>query len=86
MTDEYRFMAQLAKVTALTGGYIPPALERTTVGNDWDKAVARTLGSGQALFSQWLDTVRASNLIESTVSASDTPWIEPPDFRASFRA
>ena len=26
------------------------------VGNDWDKAVARTLGSGQALFSQWLDT------------------------------
>jgi hypothetical protein len=30
------FDAQLAVQTAKTGGYIPPGLERTTRGNDWD--------------------------------------------------
>ena len=45
--DEARFQGQhdrfraafdrlLDQQTALTGGYIPPALERTTLGNDWD--------------------------------------------------
>ncbi len=45
--DEAQFQAQhdrfranferlLQRQTALTGGYIPPALERTTAGNDWD--------------------------------------------------
>lgn len=30
------FERLLEKQTALTGGYIPPALDRTTAGNDWD--------------------------------------------------
>ncbi len=30
------FEPQLAAQVAITGGYIPPALERTTDGNDWD--------------------------------------------------
>jgi hypothetical protein len=33
------------------------------VGNDWDKAIARTLGSGQALLNQYLNT-----------SSGDTYW------------
>jgi hypothetical protein len=39
-TQERRFRAAFDKLldqqTAKTGGYIPPALERTTAGNDWD--------------------------------------------------
>jgi hypothetical protein len=36
--DDFRaaFDRLLALQTAQTGGYIPPALERTTAGNDWD--------------------------------------------------
>ncbi|MDD8012792.1 MAG: hypothetical protein PHX05_04875, partial [Acidobacteriota bacterium] len=38
--QEKRFRAAFDKLldaqTAKTGGYIPPALERTTAGNDWD--------------------------------------------------
>ena len=35
------------------------------VGNDWDNAVGRTVGSGQALTSQWVDS-----------SAGDTFWVQ----------
>jgi hypothetical protein len=35
------------------------------VGNDWDRAIARTLGGGQALVHQWVDT-----------SVGDTFWVQ----------
>lgn len=40
--DAYRkrFMAQLAKVTALSGGYIPPGIDRPEDGRDWENATA----------------------------------------------
>ncbi len=51
-----------------------PSLSMTTtkagslvfgVGNDWDDAIARTLGSGQTLTNQWVDT-----------GAGDTFWVQ----------
>ncbi len=38
--DAYRkrFMAQLGKVTALTGGYIPPGIDKPEDGRDWENA------------------------------------------------
>jgi Bacterial Ig domain/Lysyl oxidase len=35
------------------------------VGTDWDNAIGRTLGSGQAMISQWVDTMRG-----------DTFWVQ----------
>ncbi|MEZ0324828.1 MAG: chitobiase/beta-hexosaminidase C-terminal domain-containing protein [Fimbriimonas sp.] len=35
-----RFMAQLAKVTALSDGYIPPGIDRPQDGRDWENATA----------------------------------------------
>ena len=35
------------------------------VGNDWDNAQARTVGSGQSLVNQWVDT-----------SVGDTFWAQ----------
>jgi hypothetical protein len=35
------------------------------VGNDWDSSVARTVGSGQSIVSQWIDT-----------SVGDTFWAQ----------
>ncbi len=35
------------------------------VGNDWDRAVTRTVGTGQSLVSQWVDT-----------AAGDTFWVQ----------
>jgi len=35
------------------------------VGNDWDRAVARTLGTGQTMVHQWVDT-----------GAGDTFWVQ----------
>ncbi len=38
--DAYRkrFMAQLGKMTALTGGYIPPGIDKPEDGRDWENA------------------------------------------------
>lgn len=40
--DAYRkrFMARLATVTALSGGYIPPGIDRPGDGRDWENATA----------------------------------------------
>lgn len=40
--DSYRkrFMAQLAKVTASSGGYIPPGIDNPEDGRDWENATA----------------------------------------------
>ncbi|MFI5384946.1 MAG: hypothetical protein ACHQ50_02390 [Fimbriimonadales bacterium] len=35
-----RFMAQLGKVTALTGGYIPPGIDKPEDGRDWENSTA----------------------------------------------
>jgi hypothetical protein len=35
-----RFMAQLGKVTALSGGYIPPGIDKPEDGRDWENATA----------------------------------------------
>ena len=35
------------------------------VGNDWDRAVARTLGAGQTMVHEWVDT-----------SIGDTFWVQ----------
>jgi hypothetical protein len=60
-----------ARASARTGA---PRLQLTTtaagslvfgVGHDWDRAVARTLGSGQTMVHQWVDT-----------SVNDTFWVQ----------
>jgi hypothetical protein len=40
--DEYRkrFTGQLAKVTAMSGGYIPPGVDKPGDGRDWENATA----------------------------------------------
>lgn len=35
------------------------------IGNDWDRAISRTLGAGQLMIHEWVDT-----------SATDTFWIQ----------
>ncbi|MGZ4716980.1 MAG: Ig-like domain-containing protein [Acidimicrobiales bacterium] len=42
------------------------------VGNDWDKAVARTVGAGQALLSQWLDTATGDSFWSQYTTAPGT--------------
>jgi len=36
----HRFMTQLARVTAKSGGYIPPGIDRPQDGRDWENATA----------------------------------------------
>ena len=43
-----------APTVSLTSGAVGSI--GVAVGDDWDNAISRTLGSGQALASQWLDT------------------------------
>jgi Bacterial Ig domain/Lysyl oxidase len=43
------------------------------VGMDWDNAIGRTLGSGQALVSQWVDTARGDTFwVQGSSTASST--------------
>lgn len=41
------------------------------VGNDWDRAISRTPGGGQALVNQWLDTASGDTMwVQGTTAAS----------------
>lgn len=58
--------APTVKLTATAGGSLSFA-----VGEDWDNAIARTLGGGQVLVGQWLDTgARDTNWVQGTARAS----------------
>ena len=43
------------------------------VGNDWDRAIGRTVGAGQALAGQWVDTGTGDTFWAQSTSGQTGP-------------
>jgi hypothetical protein len=80
--DQYarNFLAQLRQLSAKSEGYIPPGLDNTVDGNDWDNASGglypfEVLASTDPLARATLRMVRDFNYQEGIVSYGGNAWV-----------
>ena len=80
--DAYRkrFMTQLAKVTNLSGGYIPPGIDRPEDGRDWENATAgvypfSVIDKGDPRVAITLRTIREYKWREGISTWGTNAWV-----------